>query len=98
MLAWKAGNPDIQVIPLSMDQRMAQARYFIKKYSLDMPPLLLDKGDHDSLSIPALPYTLLVSADGHILARLFGIAAWHDPAFSANVRNLFTSATPQTDN
>lgn len=94
MLQWQAANPDLQVIPLSLDQRMAQTRYFIRKYKLDMSPLLLNKDDHDTLKIPALPYTLFVSAEGHVLARLIGIATWHDAQFSATVRSLFTSATP----
>jgi thiol-disulfide isomerase/thioredoxin len=89
LLKWKAANPGIEVIPLSLDQRMAQARYFIKKYQLDMEPLLLNKEDNKALGIPALPYTLFVSADGRLLGRQYGMASWESDAFNTEVKNLF---------
>jgi len=86
MLDWKRANPDIEIIPLSMDQRMAQAQYFINRFDLEMPPLLVDKEDHDALSIPGLPYTLLITEEGNLVGRVIGIADWEDDSFSAQVR------------
>jgi thiol-disulfide isomerase/thioredoxin len=91
LLKWKADNPEMKVIPLSLDQRMAQAKYFIKKYQLDMEPLLLNKEDNDALGIPALPYTLFVSADGRLLGRQYGMASWDSVEFNTEVKNLFTN-------
>jgi thiol-disulfide isomerase/thioredoxin len=90
LLKWKAANSGIQVILLSLDQRMAQARYFVKKYQLAMEPLLLNKEDNDALGIPALPYTLFVSSDGRLLGRHYGMAAWETADFSNEINTLFT--------
>ena len=32
MIRWQKQNSDIQIIPLSLDQRIAQTEYFINKY------------------------------------------------------------------
>lgn len=92
LLQWQAEHPDIKVILLSLDQRMAQTRYFIKKHKLAMPPLLLNKEDSDALGIPALPYTLFVSQDGRLVGRHYGMAPWSEAVFSAQVTRLFSSA------
>ena len=86
LLKWKQANPDIKMIPLSLDQRMAQAKHFIKKYDLPMAPLLLDKKDSAALSIPVLPFTVFVHADGQPVGHHAGIAPWNDPAFRHEVR------------
>ncbi len=95
MVAWKKQNPDIEVLPLSLDDRMAQARYFIRKNNLDMPALLLDEEDGEALAIPVLPYTLFVSADGRLLGHYPGMAPWRHDGFGAEVRALLgLAATP----
>ena len=85
MLTWQAENPDILVIPLSLDQRMAQTKHFIKKNKLDMPAFLVNEDDRDALSIPAVPYTIFVSSDGLFSGDLYGIAPWEDDAFTKSV-------------
>ena len=89
MLLWQEKNSDIQIIPLSLDDRIAQTRYFIEKYKLSMSPLLLNKDDSEALEIPALPFTIFVSADGSFSAYHYGIAPWGDDTFSAQVRAHF---------
>ena len=86
MLEWKRANPDVQVVALSLDQRMAQAKYFIEKYQLDMPPLLVEKKDRKGLAIPGLPYTLLVTQEGNLVGRVVGIADWEEDTFGSKVR------------
>ena len=39
LIEWRKQNPDIEVLALSLDERMAQTKNFIKKFQLDMPPL-----------------------------------------------------------
>lgn len=89
MLEWKQKNSDILIIPLSLDERMAQTKYFIKKYQLAMSPLLIEKDDSEILNIPALPYTLFVSADGSYRGHFYGIAPWGNVEFSQKVRQHF---------
>jgi len=89
MLEWKKENSDILVIPLSMDQRMAQAKFFIKKLKLEMPPLLVNKKDRKKIDVPVLPYTILIAKDGTQLAIIKGIASWESAQFSQQVRQLF---------
>ena len=89
MLTWKKENPDIEVIPLSLDNRMAQAKHFIKKNQLDMAPLLVNEDDSDALNIPVLPYTIFVSADGRLLGYYAGMAPWTKNEFADQVRSLF---------
>ncbi len=88
VLAWKRANPDVELLPLSLDRRMAQASHFVRKNGLDMPVLLVDEDDAEALAIPVLPYTLFVSADGRLLGHYPGMAPWLDGAFSAEVRAL----------
>ena len=86
MLKWQKENSDIVLIPLSLDQRMAQAKHFVKKNNLAMSPLLMNADDSDKLGIPVVPYTLFVSADGLITGYFFGIAAWETREFTQQVR------------
>ncbi|MCW8831636.1 MAG: redoxin domain-containing protein [Gammaproteobacteria bacterium] len=89
MLEWIQKNSDVLVIPLSLDERMAQSKYFIKKYNLDMQPLLINEDDSDALNIPALPYSIFVTADGSYSGYFYGPAPWEDDKFLDQVRAHF---------
>ena len=89
MLKWQKENSDIPIIPLSLDERMAQAKHFIKKYKIDMPVLLINKDDSEKLDIPALPYTIFITADGSYSGHFLGIAPWQDEHFTNQVREHF---------
>jgi len=89
MLAWQNENRDILVIPLSLDQRMAQTKHFVKKNNLPMSPLLINEDDSNALSIPVVPYTIFVSSDGLFVGHYYGIAPWLNKSFSSQVRGQF---------
>ena len=89
MLKWQEKHSDILVIPLSLDQRMAQAKNFVKKNKLAMSPLLINKEDSDALGIPVVPYTIFVSADGLFVGHLYGMAPWENDEFASQVRQQF---------
>jgi thiol-disulfide isomerase/thioredoxin len=89
MIQWQNNNSDILVIPLSLDERIAQTGYFIKKHQLDIPALLLDQDSSAALKIPALPYTIFISASGSLSGHFYGIAPWQDAKFSDRVRQHF---------
>lgn len=76
------------MLALSLDQKIAQTKYFIKKYKLDMPALQLNEDDGDALGVPVVPYTLFVSADNRLLGTYPGIAPWLEADFTESVREL----------
>ncbi len=82
ILSWQKQNRGALVIPLSLDQRMAQARHFIRRNKLEMSPLLVNAEDSQSLGVPVVPYTILVSSDGRFAGHITGIAPWLDVQFS----------------
>lgn len=90
LLRWQSGNHDIEVIALSLDQRIAQTRHFIDKHHLSMPALLINEDDSDALGIPVLPYTILVTADGRFSGHIAGIAEWDSADFSRQLREHFS--------
>lgn len=88
LLRWQAAHPEIEVIVLSVDRRLAQAQHFIGKYRLPLSPLLLHPDDHALLGLPALPYTLFLSRDGLVLGHHLGPAPWETEAFTHAVQTL----------
>ena len=90
LIQWQKENPDIVVLALSLDQKIAQTNHFIKKNKLDMPALLLNEEDSNALAVPVVPYTLFVSADNRLLGTYPGIAPWLESSFSGSVRELLS--------
>lgn len=88
VIQWRKQNPDIAVLALSLDERMAQTQHFIEKFKLDMPPLLVNEDDIASLAVPVVPYTIFVSGDNRFLGSYLGVAPWLDPGFTDEVREL----------
>jgi thiol-disulfide isomerase/thioredoxin len=88
LLQWRSEHPEIEVLPLSLDQEIAQTRHFVNKLKLDMKPLQINEDDAGALAMPVVPYTILVSADNRLIAYYAGIAPWQDQAFSAQVVKL----------
>ena len=88
MVEWQKQNPQIEVLALSLDRNIKQTSYFLKKYNVDMPALLLNEDDSDALGVPVVPYTLFVSQDNRLLGSLPGVAPWLDASFTAEVREL----------
>lgn len=88
VVEWQKQNPQIDVLALSLDRKIAQTKYFLKKYKIDMPALLLNEDDGDALGVPVVPYTILVSRDNRFLGSLPGVAPWLDAGFTEEVRRL----------
>lgn len=96
MLNWQKENNDIEIITLSLDERIAQTKYFISKYKLTMPALLLSEESREKLEIPALPFTIFVLPDGSYHGHSYGAAPWSDADFSNQIREQFKLEKPHT--
>lgn len=88
LIEWRKQNADIEVLALSLDDRMAQTKNFIKKFELDMPPLRINEDDSEALGVPIVPYTIFVSSDNRFVGFYAGPAPWQEQAFTTQVREL----------
>jgi len=88
VVQWQKDNLQIDVLALSLDQKIAQTKYFLKKYKIDMSALLLNEDDSDALGVPVVPYTIFVSKDNRFLGSLPGVAPWLEADFTEEVRRL----------
>ncbi len=88
LIEWRKQNTDIEVLALSLDQRIAQTKNFIKKFQLDMPPLLLNEDDSEALGVPIVPYTIFISSDNRFVGSYAGAAPWQEQAFTLQVKAL----------
>jgi len=88
VVQWQKNNPQIDVLALSLDQKIAQTKYFLKKYKIDMPAFLLNEDDSDALGVPVVPYTIFVSQDNRFLGSLPGVAPWLEAGFTEEVHRL----------
>ena len=84
LVAWDQRHTDIQVIYLSLDQRIGQTKYFIDQSKVNIPPLLANQNEARSLGIRGLPSSLLLDIHGHIIQRMVGEQDWQ----SATMDNL----------
>ncbi len=88
VVEWQRNNPQIEVLALSLDRKIAQTKYFLKKYKIDTPALLLNEEDSDALGVPVVPYTIFVSRDNRFLGSQPGVARWLNAGFSEEVHRL----------
>jgi len=78
---WSNQHPDIQIIPVSVDNSIEEAAAFIASKNITMPTLLTDSEQARGLGIRALPTTLIIAADGNISQQYIGSRDWHDRTF-----------------
>jgi thiol-disulfide isomerase/thioredoxin len=89
--------PEVVVVALSTDDGgPAQVRPFLDKLGVTRLSLWYDRDgkSFQDFALRGLPTTLLIDADGRIVARLEGVADWDSPAIAAQIRRLV--ARPQT--
>jgi len=89
MSAWVETHPDIALIPVSLDDTLADAREFIRSHSLSLPSLITDNAQAYRLGIRGLPTTVLIDAKGNILARHVGAQNWQGKQFNQEIAALF---------
>lgn len=83
--------PDIAVVALSTDDGgEAQVRPFLAKLGVSTLTTLYDRDGRSfqDFALRGLPTTVLIDADGRLVARLEGMADWDSPAIAAQIRRL----------
>jgi len=89
MAAWIKKNPNISVLPVSLDQSASDARDFLKKINMKVPLLLSDAAQLYKLGARGLPTTVLIDASGDILSVHTGVQQWGDGAWNDQLLALF---------
>jgi|GEM_PF-598034 len=85
MADWSRQQQGAKVIFVSLDQKMAQARWFIDKHRLPIAPRLAEMAALARLGLRGLPVTLLLDGEGRETGRILGVADWQDREFLAVV-------------
>ncbi len=80
--AWLNRYPDINIIPISLDNTIEEVSSFLSSKNIEIPALLSDTDQAQQLGIRGLPTTLLIAADGSISQHHIGSHNWDDTAFT----------------
>lgn len=91
LTAWEKKHPGIDLIPVSLDENAGDAESFLSSNHLHIPVLFGDADQAMQLGIRALPTTIIIGADGKVVARYVGALPWSDPAFSKHILESFPS-------
>ncbi len=82
---WLNEHPEINTIPVSLDNNLKDAAAFITAKNITMPALLSDSTQAGKLGIRGLPTTLIIAADGSISQRHLGPRDWNDASFKQQI-------------
>ncbi len=85
LAAWRKQHPNITLIPVSLDQNMADAQDFLNLRHLELPALVGDMGSAMQLGVRGLPTTLVIGTDGAIRRRYFGMQSWRNADFNRDI-------------
>ncbi len=88
MTAWLRKNPDIRVLPISLDESADDARRFMQKIGLHVPLLQTTPSQLYALGSRGLPTTVVVNKHGDIVSVHPGIESW-DEAMHRRLQPLF---------
>ncbi len=90
-LAAALGPAGIAVLPVSLDRGgVAVVRAFFRQNGISGLPVIADPGGlaETSLSLGAIPVTLVLDGNGAVVGRLEGGADWGTPAAARSVRAM----------
>ncbi|HKJ84004.1 MAG TPA: TlpA disulfide reductase family protein [Mariprofundaceae bacterium] len=91
LAAWEKKHPDITFIAVSLDDDIKDAESFLHSSHLSLPALSGDSDRAMQLGIRALPTTIIIGANGKVLARYVGAQPWSSPAFGNHIADSFPS-------
>jgi len=82
---WLKQHPDVTIIPISLDDSMADAQNFLTSNHFDLPAQLTDSAQAMAMGARGLPTTLVIASSGEIAARQIGALPWDEKEFSDTV-------------
>jgi peroxiredoxin len=89
-LAWHHPSLDFTVIGISTDDDADQARAFLKHSNATISQFIdAHLVMENMLGAARLPLTVLVDADGRVLAKIYGAQEWDSPDALQMIRNAF---------
>jgi thiol-disulfide isomerase/thioredoxin len=85
LAAWAKAHPGIVFIPISLDDRAADAAGFLKANDLHVPVLMGSVDQAMSLGVRGLPTTLIIDPQGQVVRTMVGSRPWGADTFSQSV-------------
>ena len=84
--AWARAHPNIVFVPISLDDKAADAASFLKHSELTGVPVLMGSVDQaQSLGIRGLPTTMIIDPQGHVVRSMVGSRPWGTDTFSESI-------------
>jgi len=90
LTAWLKQHPQVTIIPISLDDSIADAKAFLTEHQFALPAQIGDQNQAFALGARGLPTTMTISASGDITARQIGALPWDDPQLSKAVLQALT--------
>lgn len=86
IVAWAKAHPNIVFVPISLDDTQHDAAHFLKANKLSGVPLLMGTvNDATHISVLAIPMTMIIGPNGHVLRTVRGASPWGAKKFSASI-------------
>jgi len=89
LTAWLKLHPEVNIVPVSLDNEMADAKQFLSENHFNMPALLTDSSQAMSMGARGLPTTIIISPQGNIQLGFIGARDWTNNKFTALVLKEF---------
>ncbi len=92
LAAWLKKNPEVTIVPVSLDRSLEDAQSFLTDNHFDLPAQLTTSSQAMRIGARGLPTTLIISASGDIKQGFVGARDWQDSSFTdAILKDLIPS-------
>lgn len=86
IVAWAKAHPNIVFVPISLDDTKHDAAHFLKAHQLSQVPVLMGTvEDATYIGVRALPTTMIIGPEGHVLRTVHGASPWGTDTFSDSI-------------
>jgi thiol-disulfide isomerase/thioredoxin len=83
--AWAKEHPGIVFLPISLDDKAADAASFLKAQKLHLPVLMGSVDQAQNLGVRGLPTTIIIDPKGKVVRSMLGERPWGADAFSQSI-------------